>query len=84
MWIVAAIFSAFFACVTAILSKCGIKNTNSDVATAVRTSVVLVTAWLIVFITGAYYHYLYSASIKQLWGFGIPQTSCGEPKAIFA
>ena len=54
MWIVAAIFSAFFACVTAILSKCGIKNTNSDVATAVRTSVVLVTAWLIVFITGAY------------------------------
>lgn len=54
MWIVAAIFSAFFAGVTAILSKCGIKNTNSDVATAVRTSVVLVMAWLIVFITGAY------------------------------
>lgn len=54
MWIVAAIFSAFFAGVTAILSKCGIKNTNSDVATAVRTSVVLVMAWLIVFITGTY------------------------------
>ncbi len=54
MWIIAAIFSAFFAGVTAILSKCGIKNTNSDVATAVRTSVVLVMAWLIVFITGAY------------------------------
>ena len=54
MWIAAAILSAVFAGVTAILSKCGIKNTNSDVATAVRTSVVLVMAWLIVFITGAY------------------------------
>lgn len=54
MWILAAIFSAGFAGITAILSTCGIKNTNSDVATAVRTSVVLVMAWLIVFITGAY------------------------------
>lgn len=54
MWIVAAIFSAVFAGITAILSKCGIKNTNSDVATAIRTSVVLVFAWVIVFATGAY------------------------------
>lgn len=54
MWIVAAILSALFAGITAILSKCGIKNTNSDVATAVRTSIVLIMAWLIVFITGAY------------------------------
>lgn len=54
MWIAAAVLSAVFAGVTAILSKCGIRNTNSDVATAVRTSVVLVMAWLIVFITGAY------------------------------
>lgn len=54
MWIVAAILSAVFAGLTAILSKCGVKNANSDVATAVRTSVVLVMAWLIVFITGAY------------------------------
>ena len=53
-WIVAAILSAVFAGLTAILSKCGVKNANSDVATAVRTSVVLVMAWLIVFITGAY------------------------------
>lgn len=51
-WIVAAILSAVFAGLTAILSKCGVKNANSDVATAVRTSVVLVMAWLIVFITG--------------------------------
>lgn len=54
MWIVAAVMSALFAGITAILSKCGIKNTNSNVATAIRTSVVLVMAWLIVFITGAY------------------------------
>lgn len=53
-WIVAAILSAVFAGLTAILSKCGVKNANSDVATAVRTSVVRVMAWLIVFITGAY------------------------------
>lgn len=54
MWVVAAVLSAVFAGVTAILSKCGIKHTNSDVATAIRTSVVLVLAWAIVFITGAY------------------------------
>ncbi len=54
MWIVAAVFSALFASLTAILSKCGVKNCNSDVATAVRTSVVLVFAWIIVLITGAY------------------------------
>ncbi len=54
MWIFAAIGSALFAGITAILSKCGIKKTNSDVATAVRTGVVLVMAWLVVFIAGAY------------------------------
>lgn len=54
MWIVAAILSAVFAGLTAILSKCGVKHANSDVATAARTSVVIVMAWLIVFITGAY------------------------------
>lgn len=54
MWIVAAIFSAVFAGITAILSKCGIKNVNSNVATSFRTSVVLVFAWIIVFATGAY------------------------------
>lgn len=42
MWILAAIFSALFAGITAILSKCGIKNTDSDAAAAVRTSVVFV------------------------------------------
>ena len=53
MWIVAAVLSAVFAGLTAVLSKCGVKNTNSDVATAIRTSVVLVFSWFIVLITGA-------------------------------
>ena len=53
MWIAAAIGSAFFAGITAILSKCGVKSANSDVATAVRTSVVLVMAWGIALLTGA-------------------------------
>ena len=54
MWIAAAVLSAVFAGLTAILSKCGVKNCNSDIATAVRTFVVLVFSWLIVFLTGAY------------------------------
>ena len=41
MWVVAAVLSAVFAGITAILSKCGIKNINSNVATAVRTFIVL-------------------------------------------
>lgn len=53
MWIAAAIGSAFFAGITAILSKCGVKSANSDVATAVRTSVVLAMAWGIALLTGA-------------------------------
>lgn len=54
MWVIAAVLSAVFAGVTAILSKCGIKNTNPDVATAIRTTVVLIFAWIIAFATGAY------------------------------
>lgn len=54
MWIAAACCSAVFAGLTAILSKCGIKNTNSDVATAIRTSVVLLFSWIIVFAVGAH------------------------------
>lgn len=53
MWVIAAVLSAVFAGITAILSKCGIKNINSNVATAVRTFIVLIFAWIIVFATGA-------------------------------
>ena len=52
MWIFYAIGSSFFAGITAILAKCGIQKTNSNVATAIRTIVVLVFAWLMVLITG--------------------------------
>lgn len=54
MWIWAAVLSAVFAAATTILSKCGIKNISSNIATAIRTSVVLLFSWLIVFVTGAY------------------------------
>lgn len=51
MWILYAVGSSFFAGVTAILAKCGIRKTDSDVATALRTVVVLVFSWLMVLIT---------------------------------
>ena len=44
MWLIASILSAVFAGLTAILAKCGIKKTDSDVATAIRTVVVLIFA----------------------------------------
>lgn len=53
MWIVMAVLSAFFAGITSILAKCGIKKTDPDVATALRTIVVLAFSWLMVFLTGA-------------------------------
>lgn len=53
MWIIFAVGSAFFAGITSILAKCGIRRTDSDVATAIRTVVVLLFAWLMVAITGS-------------------------------
>ncbi len=53
MWIVYALPSAVFAAFTSILAKIGIENINSNLATAIRTVVVLVLAWAMVFITGA-------------------------------
>ena len=52
MWILYAVGSSFFAGITSILAKCGIQKTDSDVATAVRTIVVLLFSWLMVFVTG--------------------------------
>lgn len=52
MWILYAILSAFFAALVSILAKIGLKGINSNLATALRTIVVLVMAWVIVFITG--------------------------------
>ena len=53
MWVAFACGSAFFAGLTSILAKCGIKSTDSTVATALRTVVVLVFSWLMVFIVGS-------------------------------
>ena len=53
MWIAFAFGSALFAGLTAILAKCGIKNTDSNVATALRTIIVLIFSWIMVFVVGA-------------------------------
>ncbi len=53
VWLVAAALSAVFAGLTSILAKCGIRKTDSDVATALRTVVVLVFAWVMVFVVGS-------------------------------
>ena len=53
MWIFAAVLSAIFAGLTSILAKCGIKKTDSDLATALRTIVVLAFSWLMVFVVGS-------------------------------
>lgn len=52
-WVTAAFASAFFAGITSILAKCGIRHTDSDVATAIRTCVVLVFAWAMASISGS-------------------------------
>ena len=51
MWIVFALLSAVFAALTSILAKIGIDGVNSNLATAVRTLVVVVMSWLMVFVT---------------------------------
>lgn len=53
LWIIAAVLSAVFAGLTSILAKCGIKKTDSDLATALRTVVVLVFSWIMVFVVGS-------------------------------
>jgi len=53
MWFIFAILSAIFAALTSILAKIGIEGVNSNLATAVRTIVVVLMAWLMVFITGS-------------------------------
>ena len=53
MWIIAAVLSAIFAGLTSILAKCGIKRTDSDVATAIRTIVVVIFSWIMVMVVGS-------------------------------
>lgn len=65
MWILYAFGSALFAGITSILAKCGIKQTDSNVATAIRTIVVLLFAWIMVFVVGSQ-ETLSSISAKSL------------------
>lgn len=53
MWFIFALLSAIFAAATSLLAKAGIEGVNSNLATAIRTAVVLVMAWGMVFLTGA-------------------------------
>ncbi|MBS6645657.1 MAG: EamA family transporter [Clostridiaceae bacterium] len=53
MWFLLALLSAVFAAFTSILAKIGIEGVNSNLATAIRTVVVVIMAWLMVFLTGA-------------------------------
>ena len=53
MWLILALLSAFFAALTSILSKIGIAGVNAHLATAIRTTVVLLMAWGMVFLTNA-------------------------------
>ena len=53
LWMIAAILYAVFAGLTSILAKCGIKKTDSDLATAIRTVVVLIFSWVMVFVVGS-------------------------------
>ncbi len=53
MWLLAAGASAFFAGLTSVLAKCGVKKTDSDIATAIRTIVVLLFSWVMVLVVGS-------------------------------
>lgn len=55
MWIAYALLSALFASLTAIFAKAGVKNVDPDLATAIRTAVVVVLAWCIVFFKGSWH-----------------------------
>ena len=67
MWVGYALLAAFFAALVAILAKIGIKDVNSNLAVAIRTIVVLLMAWFIVFITGK--HNEIAAVTQKSWIF---------------
>ena len=71
MWVALAFGSAFFAGLTSVLAKAGIKNVNSNLATAVRTVVVVIFAWLMVFITDSFTFQVNTRSLVFLTLSGI-------------
>lgn len=67
MWILFAVLSAFFAALTSILAKIGIEGVNSNLATAIRTVVILIMAWGIVWLTGV--HHQLGSITQKSWMF---------------
>jgi len=67
MWILYALLGAVFAALVSILAKIGIENVNSNLAVAIRTVVVLVMAWGIVFVTGKHHEISYVS--QRAWLF---------------
>jgi transporter family protein len=67
MWWIYALLSAVFAALTAIFAKVGIKGVDSDLATAIRTVLILVLAWSIVLVKGS--HVTITALSKTNWAF---------------
>ncbi|MDG0872686.1 EamA family transporter [Paenibacillus thiaminolyticus] len=65
MWVIYAFSAALFAGITSILAKIGIQNTDSNLATALRTGIVVIFAWIIVF-AGDIHHTLYDISLNSL------------------
>ena len=80
MWILFAFGSAVFAGLTSILAKCGIRKTDSDAATAIRTIVVLIFSWIMMLITGSI-GMLASASLNET-KFGLYEPSGGSAPDI--
>lgn len=76
MWIVFAAGSAIFAGATAVLAKVGVKDTDSDVATALRTVIVLLFSWLMVFVTDSYVP-VAEVSGKNFWLLGLSGMATG-------
>lgn len=76
MWIFFAAGSAIFAGATAVLAKVGVKDTDSDVATALRTVIVLLFSWLMVFVTDSYIP-IAEVSGKNFWLLGLSGMATG-------
>ena len=76
MWAVYALLSAFFAALTSILAKIGIEGVNSNLGTAIRTVVVLVMAWGLVYITGVQ-NQISHISQKSWWFLGLSGLATG-------
>ncbi|MES2426119.1 MAG: EamA family transporter [Bacteroidota bacterium] len=67
MWWIYALLSALFAALTALFAKIGIKGVDTDLATAIRTVVVIILAWVIVFVKGS--NHTISSLTRQNWTF---------------